>query len=157
MNSIVGDIIFYVLDIAILYMLWTMRQNSARVIVGTQIGPRWILPAVFWAIALAGFFNYTGVFRFIQSAALIAMGVIYWKMESGLSKDGVVMIGRLYRYEKIQPITVDEKNHCINCMMRGAKTPVFFPQEKMKDVKRCLAKYNRPERFANRKAKKKTK
>ncbi len=137
----VGDIIFYVLDAVILYMLYRMYNNSKEIEVKTVIGPRWVIPAMFWAIALLGFFNYSGVFRWIQTILLVVMGGIYWKMESGLSPKGVVMIGRLYTYEKTKPITVDDENHCVNFTIRRAPTPMYFPPDKMKEVRSYLSKH----------------
>ena len=136
-----GDIIFYVLDTAILVMLVRMRGNSRKIHIQTTLGPRWVIPALFWAIAALGFFNYKGVFRWIQTIALIAMGGIYWTMESGLAPKGVVMIGRLYPYDKCKPITVDDKNHCVNFTIRRAPTPVYFLPEQMKEVRNYLSKH----------------
>lgn len=138
----VGDAIFYVLDAVILYMLYRMHQSSKTIEIKTTLGPRWVIPAMFWAVALLGAFNYQEpVFRIIQTAALIVMGAIYWTFDSGLSKKGVVMIGRLYPYEKAQPIMIDEENHCVNFTIRRAPTPVFFLPEQMAEVRNYLSKY----------------
>ena len=137
----VGDLIFYILDAVILYMLYRMYQQSKTIEVKTTLGPRWVIPALFWAIALLGLFNYSGAFRWIQTILLAAMGGIYWKMDSGLSPKGIVMIGRLYPYEKTKPITVDDEQHCVNFTIRRAPTPVYFKPEQMKEVRSYLSKY----------------
>ena len=136
-----GDIIFYVLDAVIMYMLIRMYRVSKTIEIKTSLGPRWVIPAVFWSIALLGLFNYRGVFRVIQTIMLVLMGAIYWTFDSGLCPQGVVMIGRLYPYEKAKPITVDDESHCVNFTIRKAPTPVFFPPEQMKDVHNYLAKH----------------
>ncbi len=137
----VGDLIFYVLDIVILAMLYQMYKNSREIEIKTSLGPRWVIPALFWAIAALGFFNYTGSFRWIQTITLIGMGAIYWMMDSGLSKKGIVVIGRLYTYEKVKPITIDDEHHCVNFTIRRAPTPVYFVPEQMKEVRNYLSKY----------------
>lgn len=137
----IGDLIFYVLDAVILFLLYRMHQNSKTIKIETSLGPRWVIPAMFWAIAALGFFNYTGVFRWIQTIVLIVMGGIYWTMNSGLAPKGVVMIGRLYPYEKCMPIKVDDETHCVNFTIRRAPTPVYFLPEQMKEVHSYLAKH----------------
>ena len=137
----VGDLIFYILDAVILYMLYRMYNSSKEIQVKTVLGPRWVIPALFWAIALLGFFNYKGVFRWVQTILLAVMGGIYWKMESGLSTKGVVMIGRLYPYEKTKPIVIDDEQHCVNFTIRRAPTPVYFLPEQMKEVRSYLSKH----------------
>lgn len=137
----VGDLIFYVLDAVILYMLYRMHQASKTIEIKTSVGPRWVIPAMFWAIALLGLFNYRGAFRIIQTIALAVMGGIYWTFDSGLSKKGLVMIGRLYPYEKTKPITVDEANHCVNFTIRKAPTAIFFLPEQMRDVHNYLSRH----------------
>lgn len=144
----VGDLIFYLLDAVILYMLYRMRENSRRIQIRTSLGPRWVIPGMFWAVAALGFFNYTGSFRWIQTIMLGAMGVIFWQMDSGLSPKGVVMMGRLYPWEKCMPITVEEDTHCINITLRRLATPIFFLPEQMKDVRAYIAKHST--RRANR-------
>jgi len=137
----VGDLIFYVLDILILVLLVRMYRNSKTIEIKTSLGPRWVIPAVFWAIALLGLFNYTGAFRWIQTILLAIMGGLYWMMDSGLSRKGMVMIGRLYPYEKIKPITIDDEDHCVNFTIRRASTPIYFMPEQMKEVRSYLSKY----------------
>ena len=137
----VGDLIFYILDGVILFMLYRMYNNSKEIEVKTVLGPRWVIPALFWAIALLGLFNYKGAFRWIQTILLAVMGGIYWMMESGLSPKGVVMIGRLYPYEKTKPIVIDDEQHCVNFTIRRAPTPVYFHPDQMKEVRSYLSKH----------------
>ncbi|MBQ9327375.1 MAG: hypothetical protein IJ225_02415 [Solobacterium sp.] len=137
----IGDLIFYALDIFILFMLVRMRKNSREIEVPTSLGPRWVIPAIFFAIAILGLINYTGLFRWVQTIALVVMGIIYWGMNSGLSPKGVVMIGRLYPYEKSKPITVDDEHHNVTFNIRRSPTPVNFLPEQMKEVRNYLSKY----------------
>ena len=115
----VGDLIFYVFDAAILYMLYRMYNASKTIEVKTTLGPRWVIPALFWAIALLGLFNYSGAFRWIQTILLAVMGGIYWQMDSGLSPKGIVMIGRLYPYEKTKPITRSRSIRTLSIIFRS--------------------------------------
>ena len=88
----VGDLIFYLLDAVILYMLYRMYNSSKEIQVKTVLGPRGVIPALFWSIALLAFVNYNGSFRWIQIILLAVMGGIYLKIDSGRSTKGVVMI-----------------------------------------------------------------
>jgi hypothetical protein len=136
-----GDVIFYVLDAVILVMLIRMKRDSAKVEIEAYTGPKWVIPGMFWAIALLSAVNYRGTFRIIQTAVLAVFGVIYWFMKSGLAKDGVVMIGRLFPYEKTKPITFDEDRKAVNFTIRRGITTIFFPNEDMAKIRNYLCEH----------------
>ena len=136
-----GDVIFYVLDVIILVMLIRMQKDSAKVEIEAYTGPKWVIPGMFWAIALLSAVNYRGSFRLIQTITLIVFGVIYWFMKSGLAPDGVVMIGRLFPYEKTKPITFDEERKAVNFTVRRGITTIFFPKEDMTAIRNYLSEH----------------
>lgn len=135
------DLSFYILDAVILVMLIRMKKASDAIEIRTDVGARWVIPAMFWGIALIGVFRYTGIFRAVQTAVLVGFGGLYWTFNSGLSKDGIVMIGRLYPYTKLKKIQVDDADHCVNFSKNGAMAPIPFKEEQMRDVRNYLVKY----------------
>ncbi len=135
------DLSFYILDTIIFFMLLSMLRNSGKIEVKTKAGSRWVIPCVFWGIAVLGMFNYKGVFLYIQTGCLIVFGIMYLFMESGLSQDGIVVIGKLYRYEKLKRIQVDDNDHCVNFARHGAMAPLIFQPEQMKEVRNYLSRY----------------
>ena len=115
--------------------------DSRKVEIPTRLGPRWVIPAVFWGIALVSNFNYTGSFRVIQTIILIVMGIMYWFMKSGLCPEGVVMIGRLYKYEKCKPMEIDDEFNALKLTIRRAPTEIRFPDQDMNDIRKYLSKH----------------
>lgn len=136
----IENIVFYVLDAVIFAMLIKMTRDSGKIEIKTKVASRWIIPAIFWGIALLSFFSYNGIFRIVQVSALVLMGVIYATMNSGLSKEGIVMIGRLYPWKKCTPIQVKEEEHCIIATIRKAPSVIPFEPEQMKEVRSFLSK-----------------
>jgi len=134
-----GDIIFYVLDAVIAVMLARMLRDSGKVEIEAYAGPKWVIPGLFWSIALISVFTYQGIFRIIHTAVLIGFGIVYWFMKSGLSPEGVVMIGRLYPYEKSKPIKVHDENRTVDFTIRKAPTTVSFPNQDMHKVRAYLS------------------
>ena len=135
-----NDLLFYVLDAIVMATLFKMRRDSKRIEVATKLGPRWVIPCIFWGIAAIGLFNYSGVFRVIQTALLVIMGVLYWGLNSGLSPDGIVMIGKLYPYQKLKSIKVDDEGHRVEFSKGAAPAYIDFNEDQMKEVHRYLSK-----------------
>ena len=148
----IGDLLFYAADIALLYVLYRFYRHSRAIRIRTSIGPQWMIPVLFWAVAALAFFNYSGVFRWVQTVVLTVAGAIYWKIDSGLSPRGVVMFGRLYPYEKTLPIRIDKKQHCVVFTIGRAKIPVYFLPEEMPRVKNYVVKHARAAKRAKDKA-----
>ncbi len=135
-----NDLIFYVLDAIVMVTLIKMQRDSKRIEISTKLGPRWVIPCIFWVIAAIGLFNYDGVFRVIQTALLVVMGLLYWGLNSGLSPDGIVMIGKLYPYKKLKSIKVDDEGHRVEFSKGAAPAYIDFREDQMKDVHRYLSK-----------------
>jgi len=137
----IGDLVFYVLDAVVLVMLGKMLMDSQKVEIETRLGPRWVIPVLFWGIAAMSAFNYTGMFRIIQTSVLILMGILYWFMKSGLAPEGVVMIGRFFKYENCTPIEIDDEFNSVKLTVRRSPTEIRFPDEDMNTIRKYLSEH----------------
>ncbi|MCI2154220.1 hypothetical protein FYJ51_06555 [Erysipelotrichaceae bacterium Oil+RF-744-GAM-WT-6] len=135
------DLVFYILDLMILIMEIRMIRVSQKVEIRTNAGPRWLIPVLFWAVAAVGMFNYSGIFRIAQTIALVVLGIVYWFMQSGLSPDGIVIIGRLYPWNKVSKVHIDEAEK--NVTFNIGKGPVTVPFKKadMKEVRAYMSRH----------------
>ena len=147
-----GDILVYLADIVLLYILFRFLRHSRAIHIRTSIGPQWMIPVIFWAVAALCFFNYTGVFRWIQTIVFLLAGGLYMRIDSGLSPRGIVMFGRLHPYEKTFPIRIDDRHHCVYFTMGKAKVPVYFLPEEMTEVRAYLTKHARAAKRAKDRA-----
>jgi hypothetical protein len=135
------DLGFYVLDAIVMVMLVRMKAASRRIELPTRLGPRWVIPCVFWGIALVGLFNYSGVFRIVQTVLLAGMGILYWGLNSGLSPEGIVIIGRLYPYKKLKSIRILDKEHRVEFSKGAGPAFIDFAPDQMKEVHHYLSKH----------------
>lgn len=134
------DGIFYILDVVLLVMLIKWTLNSRKVIVSTKVGARWLLPALFAAVAVYGWFRYTGVFRWSQSIALLVFAVMYYFLKSGLSEEGIVMNGALTRWEDAGTVTLSKNDSCIYFRLRKRNAALYFDPEQLDEVRKFLSK-----------------
>ena len=136
-----NNLIFYILDIVIIVMLMRWHGNCRKIRIETKIGAKWIIPAIFIVVAVIGFFKYQDdpYFRYIQTGALLLCAVLYYTMRSGLSDDGVVMMGALTKWEKAGSITLNKKESCIIFKLRGKTAALYFDPDQLNDVRNFLA------------------
>ena len=136
-----NDLIFYILDIVISVMLMRWHGNCRKIRIETKIGAKWIIPAIFIVVAVIGFFKYQDdpYFRYIQTGALLLCAGLYYTMRSGLSDDGVVMMGALTKWEKAGSITLNKKESCIIFKLRGKTAALYFDPDQLNDVRNFLA------------------
>ena len=136
-----NDLIFYILDIVIIVMLMRWHGNCRKIRIETKIGAKWIIPAIFIVVAVVGFFKYQDdpYFRYIQTGALLLCAVLYYTMRSGLSDDGVVMMGALTKWEKAGSITLNKKESCIIFKLRRKTAALYFDPDQLNDVRNFLA------------------
>ena len=136
-----NDLIFYILDLIIIVMLLRWHGNCRKIRIETKIGAKWIIPAIFIVVAVIGFFKYQDdpYFRYIQTGALLLCAVLYYTMRSGLSDDGVVMMGALTKWEKAGSITLNKKESCIIFKLRGKTAALYFDPDQLYDVRNFLA------------------
>ena len=136
-----NDLIFYILYIVIIVMLMRWHGNCRKIRIETKIGAKWIIPAIFIVVAVIGFFKYQDdpYFRYIQTGALLLCAGLYYTMRSGLSDDGVVMMGALTKWEKAGSITLNKKESCIIFKLRGKTAALYFDPDQLNDVRNFLA------------------
>ena len=136
-----NDLIFYILDLIIIVMLLRWHGNCRKIRIETKIGAKWIIPAIFIVVAVVGFFKYQDdpYFRYIQTGALLLCAGLYYTMRSGLSDDGVVMMGALTKWEKAGSITLNKKESCIIFKLRGKTAALYFDPDQLNDVRNFLA------------------
>ena len=136
-----NDLIFYILDLIIIVMLMRWHGNCRKIRIETKIGAKWIIPAIFIVVAVIGFFKYQDdpYFRYIQTGALLLCAGLYYTMRSGLSDDGVVMMGALTKWEKAGSITLNKKESCIIFKLRGKTAALYFDPDQLNDVRNFLA------------------
>ena len=136
-----NDLIFYILDIVIIVMLMRWHGNCRKIRIETKIGAKWIIPAIFIVVAVIGFFKYQDdpYFRYIQTGSLLLCAGLYYTMRSGLSDDGVVMMGALTKWEKAGSITLNKKESCIIFKLRGKTAALYFDPDQLNDVRNFLA------------------
>ncbi|MCH4207975.1 MAG: hypothetical protein LKF79_06430 [Solobacterium sp.] len=121
----VGDLLFYVMDAVIIGMLVKMLMTCSKVEVEIKQGLRWLIPVLFMAIAVFSFIKFEGIFRYIQAALLTVMAVMYWFMKTGLTPDGIVMIGRFVPYKKAGSLFMDENDHTLHFQFKGS-TEIYY-------------------------------
>ncbi|MCH3960571.1 MAG: hypothetical protein LKF53_00590 [Solobacterium sp.] len=139
MEMELGDWIFYVLDAVIFGMLIVWTVNSRKVKVATKVGARWLVPALFAAVAVVGVFRYTGVFRWTQTIALLVFAVMYYILKSGLCEEGIVMNGALTHWEDAGTVTLSKKDSCILFRLKKRNAALYFDPDQLDEVRGFLA------------------
>ncbi|MGM9940835.1 MAG: hypothetical protein ACI32N_02450 [Bulleidia sp.] len=136
-----NDLIFYILDVVIIGMLIHWHANCRKIVVETKIGAKWIIPALFLVVAVIGFFKYqdTPVFRIVQTAALVICAGLYYTVKSGLSDEGIVMMGALTKWEKAGSVTLNKKEACVIFKLRGKTAVLYFDPDQLDEVRNFLA------------------
>lgn len=137
------DILFYLLDLYILFMFVKMRKISKQVELETEVGMRfkWIIPVVLIAVGVIGIFQYKSTFGIIQAIVFALMAYLYYGMKSGLSKDGIVQMGRLTPYSKAENLDVDENDCCVKFSRKKAPVALYYDYEQLNDVRMYLTKH----------------
>lgn len=137
----INDLIFYVLDIIIIAMLLYWHHNCKKIVIETKVGAKWLIPALFIVVAVIGFFRYKDepVFRYVQTAALLVDAVLYYTVRSGLSEEGIIMMGSLTRWNKAGSVSLNKKESCVIFKLRGKTAALYFDPDQIEDVRKFLA------------------
>jgi hypothetical protein len=142
-----NDLIFYVLDIAILVMLVRMLNASRRVELEVKAGSTLYVAIAFFLIALAGLLRYQGAFRWIQTAALVVMGVLYLFLKTGFSKTGIILFGQMYPYARIRNLRFNDEEHCLRfedtkkVLLHGPQHFLYYPPAQEKQIRDYLSSF----------------
>lgn len=134
------EAIYYGLDVLILVNILLVVRTSKTIELVANMGFRWLVPGLFWGVAIIGLFRYEGTFRIVQTIVLIVMGILYYFVRSGLNQDGIIAMGRLTRYEDAGNYVFDENLNTLRFYTNKKQASVMFSPEQSNDVQNYLAK-----------------
>ena len=140
----IQTLILYVFDIVMLVAFARMLVISNTVKIETKVGNKmkWMIPVLFLAIAVIGFVRYEGIFRIVQFVVPIILGIMYYFMKSGLSDEGIVMMGSLIKFHKAGQVTLSRSDNSIYFVKNKITTALFFEEEQFDEVRDFLKKHS---------------
>ena len=103
---------------------------------------KWMIPVLFLAIAIIGFVRYEGVFRIVQFIVPIILGVMYYFMKSGLSDEGIVMMGSLIKFHKAGQVMLSRSDNSIYFVRNKIQTALFFEEDQFDEVRNFLKEHS---------------
>lgn len=140
----IQTLILYVFDIVMLVAFARMLVVSNTVKIETKVGNKmkWMIPVLFIAIAVIGFVRYEGIFRIVQFVVPIILGIMYYFMKSGLSDEGIVMMGSLIKFHKAGQVTLSRSDNSIYFVKNKITTALFFEENQFDEVRDFLKKHS---------------
>ena len=140
----IQTLILYVFDIVMLVAFARMLVISNTVKIETKVGNKmkWMIPVLFIAIAVIGFVRYEGIFRIVQFIVPIILGIMYYFMKSGLSDEGIVMMGSLIKFHKVGQVTLSRSDNSIYFVKNKITTALFFEEDQFDEVRDFLKKHS---------------
>ena len=140
----IQTLILYVFDIVMLVAFARMLVVSNTVKIETKVGNKmkWMIPVLFIAIAVIGFVRYEGIFRIVQFVVPIILGIMYYFMKSGLSDEGIVMMGSLIKFHKTGQVTLSRSDNSIYFVKNKITTALFFEEDQFDEVRDFLKKHS---------------
>lgn len=133
----IQNLILYVFDAVMLVAFARMLMVSNTVKIETKVGNKmkWMIPVLFIVIAIIGFVRYEGVFRIVQFIIPIILGIMYYFMKSGLSDEGIVMMGSLIKFHKAGQVTLSRSDNSIYFVRNKITTALFFEEDQFDEVR----------------------
>lgn len=140
----IQNLILYVFDVVMLVAFARMLMVSNTVKIETKVGNKmkWMIPVLFLAIAMIGFIRYEGVFRIVQFIVPIILGVMYYFMKSGLSDEGIVMMGSLIKFYKAGQVMLSRSDNSIYFVRNKIQTALFFEEDQFDEVRNFLKEHS---------------
>lgn len=140
----IQNLILYVFDVVMLVAFARMLMVSNTVKIETKVGNKmkWMIPVLFLAIAMIGFIRYEGVFRIVQFIVPIILGVMYYFMKSGLSDEGIVMMGSLIKFHKAGQVMLSRSDNSIYFVRNKIQTALFFEEDQFDEVRKFLKEHS---------------
>ena len=139
MNADFYSLIYLVLDAVILVWIGRMILNTRTIVLKTKTGFRWLGPLLFFTVAVISYLrNLPGIFRVIQPVLLMIMGCMYWFVGSGLSEDGIVVMGQLTRYDHAENLAYDDEDGILTFSTGRKSHALFFAVGQDDDVLKFL-------------------
>ena len=140
----IQNLILYVFDVVMLVAFARMLMVSNTVKIETKVGNKmkWMIPVLFLAIAMIGFVRYEGVFRIVQFIVPIILGVMYYFMKSGLSDEGIVMMGSLIKFHQAGQVMLSRSDNSIYFVRNKIQTALFFEEYQFDEVRNFLKEHS---------------
>ena len=140
----IQNLILYVFDVVMLVAFARMLMISNTVKIETKVGNKmkWMIPVLFLAIAMIGFIRYEGIFRIVQFIVPIILGVMYYFMKSGLSDEGIVMMGLLIKFHKVGQVMLSRSDNSIYFVRNKIQTALFFEEDQFDEVRNFLKEHS---------------
>lgn len=140
----IQNLILYVFDAVMLVAFARMLMVSNTVKIETKVGNKmkWMIPVLFIVIAIIGFVRYEGVFRIVQFIIPIILGMMYYFMKSGLSDEGIVMMGSLIKFHKAGQVTLSRSDNSIYFVRNKITTALFFEENQFDEVRNFLKEHS---------------
>ena len=91
---------------------------------------------------MIGFVRYEGVFRIVQFIVPIILGVMYYFMKSGLSDEGIVMMGSLIKFHKAGQVMLSRSDNSIYFVRNKIQTALFFEEDQFDEVRNFLKEHS---------------
>lgn len=139
------DLVLLAINIILLVYLVGMVKNSREVSVSGKLGNVWIIAGFFFLMGLMRLMQGINAFAIIQTVMIMAVGVIYSQMRSGMSEKGIVMLGVLYPWKKIVKVDVspDEaaKEIRVDFQVKKVSRFIYFDLTQEEAVDQKLALY----------------
>ena len=134
----IQNLILYVFDVVMLVAFARMLMVSNTVKIETKVGNKmkWMIPVLFLAIAMIG------VFRIVQFIVPIILGVMYYFMKSGLSDEGIVMMGSLIKFHKAGQVMLSRSDNSIYFVRNKIQTALFFEEDQFNEVRNFLKEHS---------------
>lgn len=123
------DIALCIIDAGVMVMLMRMILNSKSVRIQIPISFNWVMPIAFFAIGLISLLSFSGVFRYIQAGLMVLFGCVLLNMKTGLSVNGMIVMGDRIPYRDIRNISVKDGMFTYTCK----KGPMEFKIDPAKE------------------------
>ena len=91
---------------------------------------------------MIGFVRYEGIFRIVQFIVPIILGIMYYFMKSGLSDEGIVMMGSLIKFHKAGQVTLSRSDNSIYFMKNKITTALSSKKIRFDEVRDFLKKHS---------------
>lgn len=100
--------LIYVIDLLALVLVLRLVINSMQVKVQSDVGSNKIVTAIFCVLAIVIFFSGEGILNVVQSVIVFVIGIAYLNIRNGFYEDGIILMGKKYKKEKIKNTDVEK-------------------------------------------------
>lgn len=135
--------IFLALDIFLFAVIIHLIRVSASAEITIKVNDGWVVPAFFAVIAVIIFFRFDGLFRIIEIPCVLLMGLLYFKVGYGLNKEGIIIAGRLIKYEDAGELTLDKEKNCLTYLRGMSPAALTFSADQYEKIETYLKSLNK--------------